>query len=109
MEPVAEAVADQAQAGEVGEKPESASRSVNAAPEKLLLKMTALENTWVKVIMDEKESSEYALSSGDTIELEASNGYNLLIGNAGGIKLTLNDKAVFIPGESGEVVTMHLP
>ena len=28
---------------------------------------------------------------------------------AGGIKITLNDKPVIIPGESGQVVTMHLP
>jgi cytoskeletal protein RodZ len=97
-------VASEAQEG-VGLSPES----VKAVPEKLSLQITALENTWVKVIIDEKESTEYNLSSGDDIELEATTGYNLLIGNAGGIKITLNDKPVSIPGESGQVVTMHLP
>ncbi|CAB1056135.1 hypothetical protein D1BOALGB6SA_869 [Olavius sp. associated proteobacterium Delta 1] len=83
--------------------------SAKKVPERLSLQITALENTWVKVIIDEKESTEYHLSSGDDIELEATTGYNLLIGNAGGIKITLNDTPVPIPGESGQVVTMHLP
>jgi len=81
----------------------------NAAVDKLLLKVTALEDTWLKVIIDEKDSTEYSLSSGDNLELEAHAGYNLLIGNSGGLKITLNDKPVPIPGKSGEVVTIHLP
>ncbi len=80
-----------------------------AATQKLQLKITALDDTWVKAIIDEKDSTKYALSAGDTIELEASTGYNLLIGNAGAIKLMLNDKSIIVQGESGEVVTMHLP
>jgi cytoskeleton protein RodZ len=81
----------------------------NAAVDKLLLKVTALENTWLKVIIDEKDSTEYSLSSGDNLDLEAHSGYNLLIGNSGGLKITLNDKPVPISGKSGEVVTIHLP
>lgn len=81
----------------------------NAVSQKLTLQIIALENTWVKVIADEKESTEYNLRSGDDIELEATTGYNLLIGDAGAIKITLNDKPVLIPGESGQVVTIHLP
>jgi len=73
------------------------------------LQITAQEDTWVKVIVDEKESTEYDLSSGENIQLEAKTGYNLLIGNAAGVKITLNEKPVAIPGESGQVVTIHLP
>jgi cytoskeleton protein RodZ len=63
----------------------------------------------VKVIIDEKESTEYNLKTGDNIQLEAKTGYSLLIGNATGVKLMLNEKPVSIPGKSGQVVTMHLP
>ena len=91
--------------GEVSLSPEPAKKN----PEKLSLQITALENTWIKVIIDENESTEYNLNSGDDIELEATTGYNLLIGNAGGIKLTLNDKPVAVSGESGQIVTIHLP
>jgi cytoskeletal protein RodZ len=80
-----------------------------ATPEKMRLQITALTNTWVKVIVDEKDSKEYNLNSGDKIGLEAISGYNLLIGDAGGIKISLNERPVSIPGESGQVVTMHLP
>ena len=78
-------------------------------PEKWLLHVAAVEETWLKVIMDEKGSNEYHLNSGDELELEAVTGFNLLIGNAGGLKLTLNDKPVPISGKSGEVVTIELP
>jgi len=88
---------------------ESESKPAKAVPDKLLLHVTAVEDSWLKVIMDEKGSIEYSLRSGDQMELEAATGFNLLIGNAGGIKITLNDKPVSIPGKSGEVVTIELP
>jgi hypothetical protein len=71
--------------------------------------VAAVEETWLKVIMDEKDSNQYHLKTGDELKLEAVTGFNLLIGNAGGIKLTLNDKPVPISGKSGEVVTIELP
>ena len=89
--------------------PEIDTRTAKVLPEKLLLHVTAVEDTWLKAIMDEKEPIEYNLNPGDQIELEAATGFNLLIGNAGGIKITLNDIAVAIPGKSGEVVTIELP
>lgn len=101
--------AGQNQGDEAENQLDSASQSGKAALKKLQLKITALDDTWVKAIIDEKDSAKYTLSAGDTIKLEASTGYNLLIGNAGAIKLTLDDKSIIVPGESGEVVTMHLP
>ena len=88
---------------------EADAKPVNTVSEKLLLHVTAVEDTWLKAIVDEKGSTEYNLKAGDQIEIEAVNGFNLLIGNAGGIKVTLNDKLVSIPGKSGEVVTIELP
>jgi len=81
-----------------------------AAPaQKMVLKVLAIEDTWMKVIIDEKESTEYNLSPGDHLELAAAVGYNLLIGNAGGLKITFNDKPVSIQGKSGQVVNLRLP
>jgi cytoskeletal protein RodZ len=88
---------------------ETDSKPAEAVPDKMLLHVIAVEDTWLKVIVDEKGSTEYNLNSGDQIELEAATGFNLLIGNAGGIRMTLNDKPVSIPGKSGEVVTIELP
>ena len=88
---------------------ESDAKPVKAVSEKWLLHVTAVEETWLKVIMDENEANEYRLNTGDQLELEAVTGFNLLIGNAGGVKITLNDKPVSIPGKSGDVVTIELP
>ena len=77
--------------------------------ENFSLQVTALEDTWLKVIIDDQESNEYSLKSGDRIELKAASGYDLLIGNASGLKILLNDTPVSIPGENGQVVTIHLP
>ena len=98
---------DDSQAEKQG--PETDIEAAPAGSEKLLLQVTAIEETWLKVIMDEKAPAVYNLKSGDQIELEAITGFSLLIGNAGGLNITLNDKLVSIPGKSGDVVTIELP
>jgi len=77
--------------------------------ETIVLKVTALKDTWLKVLIDAKASANYTLTSGDELELEAVDGYNLLIGDARGVTLVLNDTLVPVPGNSGEVVTINLP
>ncbi len=76
---------------------------------KLVLKINALDDTWVKIIVDNQEPKEYNLRSGDQLEEEATAGYNLLIGNAGGLELKLNGEPVKIAGKEGEVVNIQIP
>jgi cytoskeletal protein RodZ len=73
------------------------------------LSVDAIEETWMKIVIDNQEPKEYNLYPGDQIELEATDSYSLLVGNAGGIKLRLNDKQVELSGKSGKVVTLKLP
>jgi cytoskeletal protein RodZ len=73
------------------------------------LQIQSTEDTWMQVTVDNQEPIEYSLAPGDKIDLEASAGYKLVIGNAGGVKLTLNDKPVQISGSSGQVVNLQLP
>jgi cytoskeleton protein RodZ len=83
-----------------------------AAPkplEKLVLHITAVDDTWIKVIVDNKDSKEYNLMSGEKLVMEASTGFNLLIGNAGGLKMEFNGKPIKISGKVGEVVNIQLP
>lgn len=84
-------------------------KSATKPPEKWVLQITAIENTWVKLIIDNKDPKEYNLSSGELLQVEASAGYNLLIGNARGLELKLNGKPVPILGKTGEVVSIQLP
>ena len=76
---------------------------------KLVLHITAVDNTWIKVIIDNKDSKEYNLLSGEKLELEASAEFNLLIGNAGGLELEFNGEPIKIAGKAGEVVNIQLP
>jgi cytoskeletal protein RodZ len=80
-----------------------------SASEKFLLKIRAIEKTWMKIIIDNQRPKEYILNPGDLLALEASSGYNLLIGNAGGIKLNLNNQGFEVPGKSGQVVNIQIP
>jgi cytoskeletal protein RodZ len=82
--------------------------STPAAP-KHQLTIVARENSWVKVVIDQGAASEHKLKAGDQLRLEAQSGFNLLIGNVGGVRLSLNNQAVTIPGKRGEVVNIHLP
>ncbi|MBU4258582.1 MAG: DUF4115 domain-containing protein [Proteobacteria bacterium] len=76
---------------------------------KLLLDIIAVEETWMKVSIDDLGAKEYSLHTGDRLELEATSGFNLIIGNATGVNLTLNDKPVNIEGKNGEVVNIQIP
>ena len=74
-----------------------------------LLQIITIEETWMKIGIDNNEPKEYNLFPGDQIELEAAHSYDLRIGNAGGIKISLNGKQVDLPSKSGKVVTLKLP
>ena len=101
----------------VGEKPaagpimpkESAVSAETVPRARQRIHLEVVEDTWLKVIVDSLTTKEYSLAPGDTLELEADKGFNLLIGNAAGLKLTFNDDPVTIPGKSGQVVTIQLP
>jgi cytoskeletal protein RodZ len=79
-----------------------------AAPPHILT-VSATEKTWLKVVTDQGIPAEYNLKAGEQLKLEARSTFNLLIGNAGGVKLNLNNKPVNVPGKRGEVVNLHLP
>jgi len=83
--------------------------SSTESSKKLVLQITAIEDTWIKVIIDNKNPKEYNLSAGEQVEIEASAGYNLLIGNAAGLVLKLNKKPIPISGKTGEIVSIQLP
>jgi len=89
--------------------PEPVTPAVVAVPEKLRLNIRTVERTWLKIIVDHHDPVEYSLEPGEEMAFEASTGYNLLVGNATGIKLLLNDNPLPIPGKKGQVVTLQIP
>ena len=79
------------------------------APAPYLLRAEAAETTWIRISTDETEEHEYLLQPGEQLAWQASSNYRLLIGNAGGIQLYLNDKPLKRLGETGQVVYLKLP
>jgi len=97
----------EAPAAAAPESPKSALAAKPAPP--LALAVLAVEETWLKVITDNQRPVEYLLKPGQKVTLEGQNGFNLLIGNATGLRLTFDGKPVRVPGKSGQVVTLQLP
>lgn len=77
--------------------------------DKLKLQVIAVEQTWLKVIVDGQNARSYHLKPEDRLELEGIDNFNLMIGNATGLKIFLDDRPVKIFGSSGQVVSLKIP
>ncbi|BBO86400.1 helix-turn-helix domain-containing protein [Desulfosarcina ovata] len=77
--------------------------------EKLRLKVVAVEQTWLKVIVDGQNTRSYDLKPEERLELEGTRNFNLMIGNATGLQIFLNERPVKIYGSSGQVVSLKIP
>lgn len=84
-------------------------RSAEKKKRLLELKIKAIEDTWVKIIIDDQPHKEYTLSTGDTIALKASKSYNIMIGSATAVLIRFNNKPVATYGRSGQVLNVVLP
>ena len=86
-------------AAEEGEK-------VVLEPKKLTI--ACQEKTWVRIIIDGVEQKEFTLNPEEVVMLSAKENFDLLIGNAGGVKLFYNGKDTGFTGEYGEVKHISL-
>ena len=67
------------------------------------LMITCHERTWISVIIDGTEKKEFTLKPQEVVILNAKEKFDLLIGNAGGIRLLLDGKDTNFSGENGQV------
>ena len=88
---------------------DEARRLLAGEEQKLNLKVIAVAHTWLKVIVDGHNAKSYELKPEDRLELEGSSNFNLMIGNATGLKIFLNDRPVKIFGGSDQVVSLKIP
>jgi len=85
--------------------PEAEPAPVNPEPDKLELRVAVKEDTWVILQIDGKVSTNEVLRAGDVRTFTADNEFRFeVVGNAGGIDLTLNGHPVAPLGASGRVV-----
>lgn len=73
------------------------------------LDIQARKETWLKIIVDANTPQKYDFAPGDSLRLSALSSYNLLIGDATALALTLNGQTVTVVGRSGQTVNVMLP
>ena len=70
----------------------------------------AHERSWLAVKIDGTTTKEFMLVPGDRVKLAAREGFDLTVGNAGGVALTVDGKRHPSLGDHGQVVRdLHLP
>ncbi len=69
-----------------------------------MLKISANKDCWMQVKVDGKTLFQGVLKSGHAEKWQATDGFELWVGNAGGIELSINNKSLPAVGKSGEVV-----
>ncbi|HET6516204.1 MAG TPA: RodZ domain-containing protein [Thermodesulfovibrionales bacterium] len=74
-----------------------------------VLSVTATETTWLRVEVDDGKSEEALLKPGDSREWTSQKGFTMKVGNAGGIRASLNNKDLGPLGGKGEVLRIRLP
>lgn len=80
---------------------------VALAPEHVKVRLRATESTWVSVRDDDgKELFEGLVHNDKTKSWTARKKIRLTLGNAGGVKLTVNGTDVGKPGKEGDVVRL---
>lgn len=74
-----------------------------------VLRAEATETTWLRIIIDDGLEREYLLRPDEHLTWLARSSCKLLIGNAAGLQLYLNDQPLKALGGRGEVVRVELP
>ena len=74
-----------------------------------VLRAQAAEQTWLRLTRDGGPVSEYLLRPGEKVSWAAAERFQLTVGNAGGVMLSLDGSPLGSLGESGQVVSLTLP
>ncbi len=69
------------------------------------IQLTAVDSTWMRFIIDHRDTSEYLLTKGNIIALNADSLIKGIVGNAGGVQWLVNGKDEGILGHKGDILT----
>jgi cytoskeletal protein RodZ len=67
------------------------------------------EETWLKIYVDDENPREYIFRPGSQPQWGAQEGFEMVIGNAGGIEFDFNGQRIADFGRSGQVVRLRFP
>lgn len=77
----------------------------SAASASVTINLEAIDRTWLRAIEDRADTSEYLMQTGERLTLEADSTMEFLVGNAAGLKFTVNDENLGVLGTEGEVIS----
>ncbi len=86
--------------------PKTAAKPSVPEEKPITLQLKAVERTWASVQVDGQREQDITLQPGEGISYRAMKRIQLIVGNAGGLDITYNDKKFERFGKSGEVVTL---
>lgn len=76
---------------------------------RLQLEVLFSEASWFKIMVDGNLPRLYTMNPGERLEFDAEKTYNIMIGNAAGVRLFLNGNHVPVSGTPGQAVSLFLP
>ena len=85
--------------------------TLNPEPANIRFKLKAriLEDTYVRIYIDDKAPKEYLFRPGTRPHWEAEKGFYVIIGNAAGIEFEFEDKLYENLGRHGKVIRLQFP
>lgn len=93
----------------VGYLPSRGEPAEDVRSPELTLRAKVTEKTWIRMVIDGERIKEYIFPPGSRAEWKAKEGFDILIGNAGGLSLEFEGKEMDNLGSSGEVIRLRLP
>jgi len=88
----------------------SSATALNVPDKYQHLVLKGLDKSWVQVVTDDgKNTSEVDMDEGDVKVYQAVRNFKVKIGNAGGVDIQYNGKALGVLGVTGQVVEIDLP
>ena len=76
---------------------------------RFVLTATVTARTWLSIAVDREPAKEYLFQPGETFRWTAEEGFDMVVGNAGGIEFFLNGSSIGELGPEGKVVRLELP
>jgi len=83
-------------------------KSSPESKDSLILKVVASDTAWIRIITDGIINNEYTFFPGVKKIFKAESNFSLLLGNAGGVNVFLNDSLVNLNAKKGEIKNIRL-
>jgi cytoskeleton protein RodZ len=90
-------------------EPSGMKDTVKSTSQAFTLQAEVRETTWLRIFVDHDAPKEYVFRPGSHPEWKAHEGFQIIIGNAGGIALVFNGRKLDNLGRHGKVIRLKLP